>query len=157
MCSLWLVDQSLGPGLLTQLVFLWGGHSFQFLWFFPKVFQSSWTLVQILSVSICQSGAGRASPRTVIRGSCLLAQYGISDSVRDWCPSLEWIPGWATHCSAITTVPALFLSLYIFRQDQFGVESFVGGLVSISLHWGSCLTTGVGFFWVHIPTVGHFF
>ena len=32
--------------------------------------------------------------------------------------------------------------LHYCRQDKFWVESFVGGLMSLSLHWGSCLDTG---------------
>jgi hypothetical protein len=36
-----------------------------------------------------------------------------------------------------------FLHAYIsFRQDKFGIESVVGGLIFLSLHWGSPLTTG---------------
>jgi hypothetical protein len=34
------------------------------------------------------------------------------------------------------------------------VKSFVGGLVSPSLHWGSCMTTGGGLFRFYNPTVG---
>ena len=30
-----------------------------------------------------------------------------------------------------------------FRQDEFWVESFMGGLVSLSLHWESCLAAEV--------------
>jgi hypothetical protein len=39
------------------------------------------------------------------------------------------------------------------RQDKFWVESFVGGLVSLLLHWGSCLATGGGLLRFHIPSV----
>jgi hypothetical protein len=34
---------------------------------------------------------------------------------------------------------------------EFWVESFVGGLVSLSLHWGSCLAIGGHLFRFHSP------
>jgi hypothetical protein len=48
-----------------------------------------------------------------------------------------------------------FHSCISFRQSEFWVESFVGGLVFLSLHWGSCLDIGGGLFRFHIPTVRH--
>jgi hypothetical protein len=41
--------------------------------------------------------------------------------------------------------------LIYYRQDKFGVEGFVGGLMSFLFHRGSCLSTGGGFFRFHIP------
>jgi hypothetical protein len=40
-----------------------------------------------------------------------------------------------------------------YRQNKFGVKGFVGELVSLSFHWGSCLATGGGLFRIHIPHV----
>ena len=37
------------------------------------------------------------------------------------------------------------------RLDIFWVRSFVGGLVSLLLHWGSSLDTGGYFLRLHIP------
>ena len=39
-----------------------------------------------------------------------------------------------------------------FRWDNFLVESFVGGLMSLSLHWGSCMTTEGDLFRFHVST-----
>ena len=38
-----------------------------------------------------------------------------------------------------------------YRQGKFGAESFLGGFVSLSLYWGSCLATGGGLPSLHIP------
>ena len=43
-------------------------------------------------------------------------------------------------------IPALFV-----RQDKFGVGSFVCGLVSLLLHWGSCLATEGDLFRFYFP------
>jgi hypothetical protein len=48
------------------------------------------------------STAGRASQRTAVLNSCLKAQHSVSNSVRDWYLSMEWIPG-----SVITGQPFL--------------------------------------------------
>ena len=40
-----------------------------------------------------------------------------------------------------------------FNQNIFGVESFVGELVSLSSQWGSYLATGGSIFWFHIYSV----
>jgi hypothetical protein len=39
-----------------------------------------------------------------------------------------------------------------YSSDRFRVGSFLDGLVSLLLHWGSCPVTG-GVFWFHIPNV----
>jgi hypothetical protein len=38
-------------------------------------------------------------------------------------------------------------------QDTFWVESLVGGMVSLYLHWGSCMAIEGGHFRFHIPNV----
>ena len=40
---------------------------------------------------------------------------------------------------------SMFIHALLIGRTHF-VSGFVGGLVSLSLHWGSCLTTGVGHF-----------
>jgi hypothetical protein len=40
------------------------------------------------------------------------------------------------------------------RQDRFGVEGFVGGLLSLSLLWKSCFTPGGVHFSLYPPLVG---
>ena len=42
-----------------------------------------------------------------------------------------------------------------FRQEQLWVKNFEGSLVSLLLHWGPCLTIGVGVFKLCLPTVRH--
>ena len=42
-----------------------------------------------------------------------------------------------------------------FRQDNFWVKGFVGGLVSLSVLLGSCLATGGILFRFHVHTVSH--
>jgi hypothetical protein len=68
------------------------------------------------------------------------------------CPwdglQVEAVIGWPFSQSLLP--PCAYI---ICRQDKFWVESFVGGLVSQSLHWSSCLATGFGFFRFHIPNV----
>ena len=39
-----------------------------------------------------------------------------------------------------------------FRQEQFWVKNFEGRLVTLSLHWGACLSTGGGLFRFHQST-----
>jgi len=49
--------------------------------------------------------------------------------------------------------PHFLLSLYLcnsYRQKNLWVEDFVTGLVSLSLHWRSCLITGGNHFMIHI-------
>ena len=57
---------------------------------------------------LSQSVAGRASQRTAMLGSCLQAQYSISNSVRVWCPLMGWISIWAGHWMAFSSVSASF-------------------------------------------------
>ena len=44
--------------------------------------------------------------------------------------------GWSIPQSLLHPCPCISC-----RQSEFWAESFVGGLVSLSLHWGSCLAT----------------
>jgi hypothetical protein len=53
---------------------------------------------------------------------------------------------WPFHHSQIHLCP--YIS---YRQDKFWVESFMGGLVSLSLHWGFSLAIGNGLLRFHIP------
>jgi hypothetical protein len=54
------------------------------------------------------------------------------------------------HSLSLCSIPSICIS---WKQDTFCVESFMGGLVSLLLHWGSCMPTGGGFFRIHIPNV----
>jgi hypothetical protein len=58
---------------------------------------------------------------------------------------------WGIHWFATPSVSAL--SLHFFWQHKFWIKSLVGGLVSLSLYWGSCQTTGGDLFRFHVPTV----
>lgn len=73
------------------------------------------------------------------------------NSVRDWF--LPWdgsqvgpVIGWPFPQSQLHLCPCTSC-----RQDTFCVESFVGGLVSLSLHWGTCLASGGDSVMLHIP------
>lgn len=43
---------------------------------------------------------------------------------------------------------------FLLDQDKFWTAGFVDGLVSLSLHWRSCLATGSDLFMFHVPTIG---
>ena len=68
-------------------------------------------------------------------GSCLQAQYSISNSVRVWCVSMGWTSSWTGHWSAIPSVFDPFLSLhlfiylfiYLFIPEQFWVKNLKVG------------------------------
>ena len=76
--------------------------------------------------------------------SCLQAQQNIN-SACPWDGSLvEPVIGWPFPQSLLH---------FSCMQDKFWVENFVGGLVSLRHHWGSCLATGGGLLKFHILTV----
>jgi hypothetical protein len=50
-------------------------------------------------------------------GSCLQAQYGISNSVRVWYTSMEWIPSWDGHWVVFLSVSAPFLSMPFLKTE----------------------------------------
>lgn len=50
---------------------------------------------------------------------------------------MGWVSDWASHWLAICSVSAPSLCL-----NCLGLLSFVGGFLSLSLYWGSCLATG---------------
>ena len=52
------------------------------------------------------------------------------------------------HSLSLCSIPCLYISC---RQDKFWDESLVSGLMSLLLHWGSCLATGDGLFRFHMP------
>jgi hypothetical protein len=54
---------------------------------------------------------------------------------------MEWVSSWATYWLAIPSVSALLPLPALLSEYKFWVESFVDGLLSLSLHWGSCLPT----------------
>jgi hypothetical protein len=56
------------------------------------------------------------------------------------------------HSLSLCSISSAYISC---RQDKFGVKSFVGGLVSLSLHWGSCLAIGGDLFRFHISSAMH--
>lgn len=82
----------------------------------------------------------KASRRTVVLGSC--PQEYLSIIIVAGVDSLPW--------GRSQVIVWLFPLLH--RQDKFWVnEGFVGGLLSSSLHWKSCLAPGGGHFSLHIP------
>jgi hypothetical protein len=103
-----------------------------------------------------QSAAGRATERTAMPGVYLQAQHRISNIVRTG--SFSWDESQVGLVNGQPFIQSLlhFCTCISFRQEQFGVKSFIGGLVSLSLHWASCLTTRGGLFRLYIHTVGHF-
>jgi hypothetical protein len=58
---------------------------------------------------------------------------------------------WAIHSLC---VPYPMPACISCRQDKFWDESFVCWLMSLSLHWISCLVTEDGLFRFHIPKIG---
>jgi hypothetical protein len=54
------------------------------------------------------------------------------------------------HSFGLHSIPCAYISC---GQHIFWVESFVGGLVSLSLHCGSCLGTGGSLFMFHTRNV----
>ena len=55
--------------------------------------------------------------------------------------------------SQVSHFLSLLLCLCFYSQDKFWLESSVGGLVSLLLHWGFCLATVGGLYRFHIPIV----
>jgi hypothetical protein len=66
------------------------------------------------------------------------------------------IQTWSGHWMAFPSVCSIFCPCISFRQEQFWIKNFEGQLVTTSLHWGPCLSTGGGLFSFHLPTVGQF-
>ena len=69
---------------------------------------------------------------------------------------MEWLPSWVSYWLAILSlsapsIPPSPCACISCRQDKFWVKSFVGGFMSLLLHWGSYLVIGAGFFRFHIP------
>lgn len=85
-------------------------------------------------------------------GSYLQVQHSISCNVRNSLPPVVSMPSWTGHWSDSLSAP--ILSLYLFqkgqRNDKFGAENTVDGLVSPSF-----TGTGCGVFRLYLPTVGH--
>lgn len=50
---------------------------------------------------------------------------------------MGWVSNWASHSHSLFHL----CSCISFRQDRFCAEYFVGRLVFLSFHWGSCLAT----------------
>ena len=73
----------------------------------------------------------------------LSTKITVSLSVMEWCLPMGWVSSWAGYCLVISldSVPSSRTCISC-RQDTFWVKSFVGGLVSLLLHWSSCLATG---------------
>ena len=70
------------------------------------------------------SVAGRASLGTAMPGSCVHAQYGLSNSVRIWCVHMGWIPSCSSHWVAFLSDSGPFCPCISFRQEQFWVKFF---------------------------------
>lgn len=71
----------------------------------------------------------------------------------DWYLPLRWASSWTSYSLAIPSDLVLSYACISFRQDKFGVQSFVSWLVSILFHWGSCLATVGRPLSFHIPSV----
>jgi hypothetical protein len=86
--------------------------------------------------------------RTVMLDSCLQAQQ-----CQGVVLAIGWLASWAGYWLGILKVSTLSPHPCIScRQDKFGVKSFVGRLVSLSLQWDSCLTAVGGLFRFSITT-----
>ena len=68
-----------------------------------------------------------------------------------WSLSMGWVSGWVSHWLASPSFsgPSHFCISCI--QDKFWGKSFMGGSVSLSLYWSSCLDIGDGLFRFHTP------
>jgi hypothetical protein len=94
-----------------------------------------------VGVCICLSWLlGGASQRTL--SSCLYSYQCIINSVRDWCLPTGWVSSWASYWLAIPSVSIPSHAYISLRQDKFGDESFMAGVVFLLLHSGSCLAIG---------------
>ena len=71
-------------------------------------------------------------------GSCLQSQQSIINSVKEGS-QVGPVIGWPFLQSLLHLCKEVYISC---RQDKFWVESFMGGLMSFSFQWGSCLATG---------------
>jgi hypothetical protein len=59
---------------------------------------------------LSQSAIGRDSQKTAMLGSCLYANYYISNSVRPWSLPLRWIPRWSGYLSLFSIFDPTVLS-----------------------------------------------
>ena len=63
---------------------------------------------------------------------------------------------WAGYCLSIPPVSTSCpVPAFLVDMDTFWVKSVVGGLVSLLLHWYSCLGRGEGLSKLHIPRAVH--
>jgi hypothetical protein len=63
---------------------------------------------------------------------------------------MGWISSWASYSLAILwSLCSIFFPTHLVERANFG---FVGGLVSLSLHWRSFLATEAAYFRVHTIT-----
>jgi hypothetical protein len=111
---------------------------------------------QYLGLYICfHQLLNEDSQKTVMLGSCLQAQQSIINSINRLFGSLPHGIGlgWASHWLAFPTnyAPSLYPCISC-RQNKFWVKGFVGGLVSSTFQWKSCLDTGGGHFSLCIPS-----
>jgi hypothetical protein len=60
-----------------------------------------------------------AGQKTAMLSSCLKAYHSISNSVRVWWASMEWISSWANHCSDISSAPFFVLAFLLDRNSIF--------------------------------------
>lgn len=87
-------------------------------------------------------------------GSCIQALQSIIYSAKDWFLSMGQKSNWASHWLVIPPVWALFLSLHFLFQDKSVANVFLSGLVSLFIHWESCLVTEVATSGSIFPTAG---
>ena len=72
-------------------------------------------------------------------GSCLQVPHSICNSVSNGFGAFSWD---GSHVGPVTgwmVFPPVFATIFVpaIRQEQFGVESFVGELVTPSTYWRS--------------------
>ena len=80
------------------------------------------------------------------------SHISIIRSVRDCCLSMGSVSSWAGYWLAIPSVSDPALSLDFFSTGQILDLKFCGW---IGVPLGSCLATGGGLFYFHVPTVRH--
>ena len=97
-------------------------------------------MVGCKSLHLSRSDAGRASQRTAMLGSCLKAQYGISNSVKVWCKwdgsqSLGQSLGGLSLSLCSIFVPAFPLNWNNSGSKIWNVCGLLTQLGAMSVYW----------------------
>ena len=154
--SLWEIS-----GILVNwwLVFLWGCHPLSSFNISPNTsigVLNLWPMLGCEYLHLSHSAANRASQRTLLLVP--VCKHNIALVIVSMCVSHPWEGShvWTVSGQPFPQSLPCFYPWISLRQEQFWVKSFVGGLLSTPLHYGSCATTSGSPFRSHIPTVGHF-